>query len=272
MSNHDQKQSPPGSGPLEKGYAEEKPNEKDLLRQLAKMKKREQLAINGYKAERDKRLALEKRLSAMVSARQTVTQSLLEAIVTFVPNQMMIFTYHEGIDLKDMKYVWFKHADPNVFLSSITKDNPTGDFLIDHVDEDLLRERVALLKGIHESNKSVEHEYSVPKVVIKNGKRVVENREKEWRNTAYMSLNRKDKVFAYVKDITSLKQANLAVKEKQMLKLALVDNLKEMVFMSTPDGYLYDFNPAASELLGYTPSELMLIKVENLYANPKQRN
>ena len=269
MPDRDPREPAPDSSSLKRKLIEAKLNEKELLRDLAKARRREQLAISGYKAERKKRVALEKQQSLYPGGKPAAAQSFFESIISLIPNQMMIFTYHDGMDPKAMKYVWFKHARPDTLVSSTPENDPSGDFLADHIEETLLRERAALLSGIHESKSSVEHEYSVPRAV--DAKTIVEKRLREWRKTTYTSLNGKDQVFAFVRDISALKQANLEAEDKHALKVALFENLKEMVFVSTLDGYWYDFNPAATDLLGYTPSELMRIKVEDLYATPKHR-
>jgi PAS domain S-box-containing protein len=52
----------------------------------------------------------------------------------------------------------------------------------------------------------------------------------------------------------------------------LFQNLREAVFVSTPEGQLIDFNDAFTGLLGYTREELLAVNARDLYADPMQRN
>lgn len=74
-------------------------------------------------------------------------------------------------------------------------------------------------------------------------------------------------------DITQRKRAEELLQESEKKYRALFEELKDVVFMSTPDGKLLDINPAGVELFGYSSRE-ELLKVDvyqDLYFNRQDR-
>ncbi|MDI7260099.1 MAG: PAS domain S-box protein, partial [Thermodesulfobacteriota bacterium] len=52
---------------------------------------------------------------------------------------------------------------------------------------------------------------------------------------------------------------------------SLFENSKDVVYLSSKEGFFIDINPSAVELFGYSREELRSIKIENLYEEPSKR-
>ena len=62
-----------------------------------------------------------------------------------------------------------------------------------------------------------------------------------------------------------------ALRESEIIYRSLFEDSKDMVYLSTKEGYFIDVNPSAIELFGYPREELLSVRLENLYVNPSDR-
>lgn len=75
-------------------------------------------------------------------------------------------------------------------------------------------------------------------------------------------------------DITDKKRAELSLKESEEKYHSLFENIKDVVYVTSPDGKFIDLNPAGLDLFGYSSIE-ELLKADiptNIYQDPNARN
>jgi len=75
------------------------------------------------------------------------------------------------------------------------------------------------------------------------------------------------------RDITSLKEKEKTLKETESRFRDLFENIKDVIYESTPDGKLLNINQAGVELLGYSSKEDLMSRdiSSSLYVNPEER-
>lgn len=75
-----------------------------------------------------------------------------------------------------------------------------------------------------------------------------------------------------VADITEQKQAERALQEREASYSSVFHSSKDAMYVTARDGEFVDFNLAAADLFGYARDELMMLNVQQLYADPADRS
>jgi len=121
--------------------------------------------------------------------------------------------------------------------------------------------------------------------VLQSGKPVLnreefildENGQKRWLLSSKLPLRDKNgKIIGLAgigRDITGIKQAQVALQESEELYRNLVEKLPDGIYKSTHEGRFVDVNPALVEMLGYSSKEdLLAIDIKTqLYFEPSDR-
>jgi len=76
---------------------------------------------------------------------------------------------------------------------------------------------------------------------------------------------------AVVRDISRHKRAGNALRESETKYLSLFENSKDVVFISSENGYLIDINSAALDILGYAREEEFPTRFDLLCSTPSDR-
>ncbi len=85
-------------------------------------------------------------------------------------------------------------------------------------------------------------------------------------STRVVTINGKKRVVAYVRDITSEKQARTALLESERLYRTLFEQANDAIFIESMEDRILDANPRACDLMGYSRDELLRMTVSDLQA------
>lgn len=90
---------------------------------------------------------------------------------------------------------------------------------------------------------------------------------------ARMNIWKREELFeGTVEDVSSLQEAEAALRASEARYQALLEHLPVGVYRSTPDGTIRTANPAAARMLGYESVEALLrANARSLYVDPAQR-